>query len=131
MGQYYQSWDILDQVVHNITYEDGSSFVLTRDDESNHCVLHCYITAPNTYRDDRRPRPTNHEFLVPCATYNYENWRRWVFECLKTIAIHEVCEWFKDSGVRVFGPHHGNGENPYVEWHLGTLEQIQKSPGED
>lgn len=131
MTQYEQTWDILDQVIHNLTYEDGSRFALIRDNESNHCILRIWIHAPNTYREDREDRYTHHDFLVPCATYDYTNWRRWVFENLKRIAIHEVCEWFKDSGTRVFAPHHGNGENPYVEWHLGTKEQINKAPGDD
>jgi hypothetical protein len=33
--------------------------------------------------------------------------------------------------VRAYAPHHGNGEDPYVEWHLGTAQQAAKAPGED
>lgn len=128
-----QTWDELDRCVRNLTYTDGSRFRLHRDDESNYAVLYVFLHAPNSYRGEpgnRVDRYTRHEFVVPVATYNYENWRRWVYERLRAAAMHEVDEWFMDDGVRVFAPHHGNGEDPYVSWQLGTQEQVSKAPGE-
>lgn len=129
---YDQAWDTLQQVIDNLTYEDRSRFELHRDDESNYAVLYVFLHAPNTYREDRVDRYTCHEFVVPAATYDYANWRRWIFERLCSAAIHEVCEWFMDSGVRVFAPHHGNGEDPYVAWTPcdREAERVALAPGE-
>ncbi len=104
---------------------------LLRDDESNYAVLYVFIHAPNSYREDRRDRHTRHEFIVPVATYNRLTWARWITDRLKRIAIHEVDEWAKLDGERLSPPHHGNGEDPYVEWHMGTAEQAAKAPGDD
>jgi hypothetical protein len=130
-----QTWDELQQVLRNITYVDGSSFLLHRRDDDNYALMYVLIHAPNTYGGspgNRVDRYTRHEFVVPVTTYNYQTWRRWVYEQLKRVAIHEVSEWFQDEGVRVFAPHHGNGEDPYVEWHdrPDRAEQVLKSPGE-
>lgn len=132
-----QTWDELARFLDTFTFEDRSRFELHRDDESNYAVLYAFLHAPNTYSplvDGKRgDRYTRHEFVVPVATYNYETWRRWVFERLKAAAIHEVCEWFMDDGVRVFAPHHGNGEDPYIEWYTrpDRAEQVAKAPGDD
>lgn len=129
-----QTWDILEQVVAEATYTDRTRFELVRDDEddaSNYALLYVFIHAPNSYYDDRRDRYTRHEFVVPVATYDRTNWIRWVFERVESAAIHEVCEWFMINGKRVYPPHHGNGEDPYVKWHLGTEEQAAKAPGDE
>lgn len=129
-----QTWDELDRFLkEGFSYEDFSRAKLERDDESNYAVLYVWLHAPNSYTGsvgDREDRHTRHEFVVPVATYNYENWRRWVIERLYSIAIHEVNEWFMDHGIRVFAPHHGNGEDPYVSWQLGDQSAIDKAPGE-
>lgn len=125
MTQHEQSWDLLETVVARHRYEDFSRLELERDDESNHAILHVYIHAPNSYKGkpgERIDRHTNHEFLVPCATYDYENWQRWVYDRLISISHHEVGEWFQEMDPetrewrRVFPPHHGDGEDPYVIW---------------
>ncbi len=127
-----QTWDLLQAALDSITYKDDSRFGLHRDDAANYAVLYVYVHAPNTYTDPpREDRFTRHEFIVPVATYDQANWTRWVFERVKTIEIHETCEWFKVDGERIYAPHHGNGEDPYMEWHLGTLEQVSKAPGDD
>lgn len=126
-----QTWDVLEQVIDSATYTDDARFQLIREDESNYALLYIFLSAPNTYREDRTMRHTRHEFVVPVATYNFNAWVRWVFERIKSaVAVHEVCEWFKIDGVRPYPPHHGNGEDPYVEWHLGTEEQASKAPGD-
>lgn len=130
---YEQTWDELERFLARFTYDDGSRTRLVRDDEANYAVLYVFLHAPNSYvgePGDREDRFTRHEFVVPVATYNYENWRRWVYERLCSAALHEVGEWFMDDGVRVFAPHHGNGEDPYVQWQLGTQEQVDKAPGD-
>jgi hypothetical protein len=54
-----------------------------------------------------------------------------VFDRIASIELHETCESFLVDGVRVYAPHHGNGEDPYAFWPGGTAEQKTKSPGED
>lgn len=135
-GQRLQTWDLLEQALKDIDYarDRGPTgygrFRLVRDDEANHAVLYVFTHTPNTYRPEEI-RHTRHEFVVPVATYNELTWVRWVFERIKSIEIHETCESFQYKGQRIYAPHHGNGEDPYVEWHLGTVEQAAKAPGED
>jgi hypothetical protein len=131
--KHEQSWDELERFLANFSYTDGSHAKLERDDESNYAVLYVYLHAPNSYYGEpgnREDRHTRHEFVVPVATYDYENWRRWVYERLRSAALHEVDEWFTDAGVRVFAPHHGNGADPYVSWQLGSAAQSAKAPGD-
>lgn len=167
--RHEQTWDTLQQFLDRFVYEDGSRTQLVRDDASNFALLYVYLHAPNSYRQDRADRFTRHEFVVPVATYDYANWRRWVFERLCSAAAHEVCEWFAEIDpdacihcgahddldgdhscpcpwqdgkcpghagpwrVRVFAPHHGNGEDPYVVWTPidRSAERVALAPGED
>ncbi len=129
--KYEQTWDVLETALQTITYKDGSRFALNRDDESNWARLDFFMHLPNAFRDDRADRYTRFEFLVPIATYDQENWTRWVFVCIKGVEIHEICEWFRVNGERPYAPHHGNGEDPYVEWHPSDPERAAKSPGDD
>lgn len=143
---YDQTWDELQRFLeHGFSYEDGCKVELHRDDPANYAVLYIWLHAPNTYRPlvevedlgtayqeprfEREDRYTRHEFVVPVATYDYVNWRRWVFERLCTAARHEVCEWFMDNGVRVFAPHHGAGEDPYVAWTPSGDDEIRQRKG--
>lgn len=169
MTVYEQTWHILQTVLANHRYEDFSRLRLEADDESNHAVLCVYIHAPNSYKGQpgsRVDRHTRHEFLVPCATYDYENWQRWVFDRLVSISRHEVGEWFQETDPlacphcgsreegdhtcpcpardaectehgpvwyrRVYPPHHGDGEDPYVTWTTITDadERAELAPGE-
>lgn len=131
--KHEQTWDELEGFLATFAYTDFSRFRLEREDENNYAVFCAFIHAPNSRSGEPGNRPdryTRHEFVVPVATYNRKNWRRWVYEQLRRIATHEVDEWFLDDGERVFGPHHGNGEDPYVSWQLDTANQIAKSPGD-
>lgn len=62
MTLHEQTWDLLEAVVANITYDDGSRFQLVRDDESNYAVLYVFLHAPTDRprrrhaRSDGRPR---------------------------------------------------------------------------
>jgi hypothetical protein len=125
-----QTWDLLESVVDRVSYKDGSRFALARDDESNYAVLFIFLGVPNSYREDRAERYTRFEFVVPVATYDSLNWARWVFERVKEIELHEVREWFKLDGERPYQPHHGDGEDPYLEWHLSTAARAAKAPGD-
>lgn len=129
-----QTWDLLAAALDSITYTrdepPGARFRLVRDDEANYAVLHIFTLNPDSYAPDRM-RHTRHEFVVPVATYHQDAWTRWVFDRFASIEIHEACESFKVNGVRVYAPHHGNGEDPYAFWPGGTREQKRKHPGDD
>lgn len=119
-----QTWHLLQQAIESIEYRrdpptNGRRFILERHDEDNYAVLYIFTYNLNTYRPDTM-RHTRHEFVVPVATYSVETWTRWVFDRIASIELHETCENFFVDGVRVYAPHHGNGEDPYAFWPGGT-----------
>lgn len=132
--QREQTWDLLAAALGSIEYTrdapPGRRFQLVRDDASNYAVLYVFTYQPNTYRPDEM-RHTRHEFVVPVATYSQAAWTRWVFDRIASIELHETCESFLVDGVRVYAPHHGNGEDPYAFWPGGTAAQKAKAPGEE
>ncbi len=130
-----QTWDLLAAALKSITYTRdeppfGKRFQLERDDEDNFARLYIFTLNPDSYAPDEM-RHTRHEFIVPVATYHQEAWTRWVFDRFASIEMHEACESFKMNGLRIYAPHHGNGEDPYAFWPGGTREQKSKHPGED
>lgn len=130
-----QTWGLLEEALASITYTrdepPGSRFRFVRFDEENYGVLYIFTYNQDSYKPEGEMRHTRHEFVVPVATYHREAWVRWVFDCFMKIEQHEACESFKVDGVRVYAPHHGNGEDPYAFWPGGTREQKRKHPGED
>lgn len=133
--KYEQTWDLLENALGRIRYTRDERvgtprFQLVRDDDSNHAVLYVFTHNANTYRPDE-VRHTRHEFVVPVATYHEQAWVRWVFDRVASIEHHETCESFQVDGVRIYAPHHGNGEDPYAFWPGGTAEQKAKAPGDD
>lgn len=130
-----QTWDILEDALLEITYERDQPphrgrFGLYRSDETNYGKLFIYTYNPNTYRPDEM-RHTQHEFILPVATYNRESWIRWVFDKIAAIELHETCENFKVNGERIYAPHHGNGWDPYAFWPGHDVAEKLKAPGED
>jgi len=72
-----------------------------------------------------------HGFLIPPASYNRDTWASWVFDRIRDVETHEAAEFFRINNVREFAPHHGNGENPYIVWHVGDYATANKSSGDD
>lgn len=134
--EYAQTWDILEQVLNEIDYRRDKppltypQFRLDRDDANNHALLHFYTYNDNTY-DEKNKRLTNHELLVPCATYHRQGWIRWVWNQIESVSRHEDAECFQVNGVRVYAPHHGNGWSPYDFWPGHDVEEKLKAPGDD
>lgn len=84
------------------------------------------IYEPDTYHPERKMR-VNHLFPVPAATYNRDDWRRWLFDRLLDVELHEAMEHFRfangdGSETRPYAPNHGPGFNPYTIREVGTLE---------
>lgn len=132
---YEQTWDLLEEALGEIKYTrdepPGRRFHLVRDDEANYAVLYIFTYMPDSFSSTGEMRHTRHEFVVPVATYHKQQWTRWVFDRFMGIELHETCESFQVNGVRIYGPHHGNGEDPYAFWPGGTREQKRKHPGQD
>lgn len=131
--QVEQTWDLLAHALDRIVYTRDlmpgwRRFEFVRHDEDNYAVLYVFTHNPNTYRPEEI-RHTRHEFVVPVATYSEDTWIRWVFDRIASIELHETCESFQVDGVRIYAPHHGNGEDPYSFWPGGTAEQKAKAPG--
>lgn len=131
-----QTWDILEEALKSISYERDPvpdpkrRFRLTRDDASNIAILYIYTYNTNTYQPTEM-RHTQHEFVVPLATYNKSAWVRWVFDRIMSIEMHETCEWFFVDGERIYAPHHGNGWDPYSFWPAHDYNEKFKAPGEE
>jgi hypothetical protein len=134
--QREQTWDLLEEALGSIEYgreplpAGYDRFKLTRVDADNYAVLNIYTYNPNTYKPGKM-RLTRHEFVVPVATYNYQSWVRWVFDRIVSIEVHETTEFFFVEGHRLYGPHHGNGWDPYAFWPGHDQNEKFKSPGED
>jgi hypothetical protein len=131
-----QTWDLLEEALSEIVYArdapPGRRFQLIREDEENYAVLYIFTYMPDSFSANlNQMRHTRHEFVVPVATYHKAAWTRWVFDRFMGIETHEACESFQVNGIRIYGPHHGNGEDPYAFWPGGTREQKRKHPGED
>lgn len=129
-----QSWDVLEEALNSIEYKreppPGPRFHLKRVDEDNYALLTIFTYNPNTYKPGEM-RHTRHEFVVPVATYNKKAWIRWVFDNIAKIELHETTEFFFVDGERVYGPHHGNGWDPYTFWPGHEEHEKWKAPGDD
>jgi hypothetical protein len=59
-------------------------------------------------------------FPVPPATYDRRSWRRWLFERVRDVELHELMEAFEVNGEVPYAPSHGPGNDPYMVRELGT-----------
>lgn len=73
-----------------------------------------------------------HFFPVPVATYDARSWRRWLFDQLLRVELHEACEFFRledraGTADRPFAPHHGPGRDPYTVFEVGSELNVRTS----
>jgi hypothetical protein len=89
----------------------------------------------NTYDPDQ-DMTVNHYFAVPPATFNEASWRRWLFDRLGDVDLHERMEEFAFAAdgatgprdwERPYKPNHGPGEDPYRVTELTTDEARRTS----
>lgn len=127
-------WPVeLADIVAHTRYKKDFRFALkqhTDDGGANFLALSIIAMTDDSIREGQR-RGTQHLFIVPPATYNRANWIRWVYERVVDVERHEAAEFFRVGEERVFPPLHGNGNDPYFQWHLTSPEEARKSPGED
>lgn len=119
----------LKPLMKSITYKPGWTFVLGADDDG---YLNLFIVSDTLNSFDFAGRiRVRHAFLVPMASYNRNVWVAWIFRRVRDVESHEAGEFFRIDGVREFAPHHGNGEDPYLTWHVSDWATANKSSGEN
>lgn len=85
--------------------------------------------TPDSY-DTSKMLGVNHPFLIPPATYADRVWKAWLMERFCDVMRHEVGEMLEFDGVKEFAPHHANGEDPYITWHVGDLADTRVKAGQ-
>lgn len=123
----------LRELIGTVTYKPGWSahIGLFREDEQDRCwALYIISTTPDSYAPERTIS-VRHEFLVPPASYNRDTWAAWIRDRFADVEAHELGEFLRFDGVREFAPHHGNGENPYMVWHVSDHAAARKKAGDD
>lgn len=125
--------DELESVVNNLTLMPGWTSYLDVEwetDGAGGLKLFIVSDTENSITPGERIR-VRHGFDVPPASYNRDNWIVWCFERFLDVLRHEGGEFFRVDGERVFAPHHGNGEDPYVSWFMSDHATASKRAGDD
>lgn len=119
----------LEELVNSCEHEDGWTFYLQnldRDEVDGKVVgggltLVIVPLTTNSYHPEAgRTYRVNHYFIVPAATYDRRAWRRWLFDRIIDVHIHEAMEFFQVDGERPYAPSHGPGNDPYMIREVGT-----------
>jgi hypothetical protein len=132
MADFYISTVLVD-LVQQITYKPNWKIYVEHevaDDGSGGWHLFVISHTDNSLNPSESIR-VRHGFLIPAASYNRDTWAAWVFDRLRDVETHEAGEFYRINGLREFAPHHANGENPYLVWHIGDYETASKRSGDD
>lgn len=124
----------LADLVADLIYKPGFKFWLMEDYDrgqgSRGLTLIINITGPDSYQHDKTIS-VNHLFPVPPAAYDARSWRRWLFDQIGLVDLHERCEFFTIAGEKPYAPSHGPGNDPYLVREVGTdLDQRTTFRGE-
>lgn len=124
---------ILLDLVPKVTYKPGWTIDVKYEkdsDGSGGWTLSIISYTDNSLHPGSKIR-VEHPFLIPAASYNRDTWAAWIYDRLRDVETHEAGEFFRINGVREFAPHHSNGENPYLVWHVSDYATAAKSSGDD
>jgi hypothetical protein len=114
---------ILHGLLERLTYREGWQFRLhddlDRGQGSRGATLVITVTVPNSARPQDMTRVA-HYMMVPAASYNERSWRRWLFDQIGLVELHERMEFFQLDGKAVYAPAHGPGNDPYLVLEYGT-----------
>lgn len=120
----------LDWLVENLTYKENWDFDLDpnldRGQGSAGHTLVITIVTPNSY-NPKEMRRVAHYFPVPPAAYDERSWRRWLFEQIHLVELHEAMEFFTIDGEKPYAPSHGPGNDPYMVREIGTVRDQRTS----
>jgi hypothetical protein len=119
----------LDKLVAQLKYRPGWQFYLAHQDRgqgSQGLTLDIIISAPDTYHPEQTIR-VRHSMIVPPAAYDRRSWRRWLFEQILLVERHEACEFFQIDGGRPYAPNHGPGNDCYIVFEEGSLQEKRTS----
>lgn len=123
--------EILADLVRRLSYRDSEGWRTWLDDdlqrdkpgrhagESRGLTLVVQRCGPDSYVPGRIIR-VNHYFAVPPATYDERSWRRWLFDTIGLVELHERMENFRIDGKPAYPPAHGPGNSPYLVLEYGT-----------
>jgi hypothetical protein len=89
-----------------------------RDPGSEGLTLVVQRCGPDSYHPEKIIA-VNHYFPVPPATFDERSWRRWLFDQLGLVDLHERMEDFVVDGQRPYAPAHGPGNSPYLVLEYG------------
>lgn len=123
----------LRDLIKNIEYKPGWMFYMSpfvEDGEERAYAFYVISDTEDSLRPGKRIR-IRHEFLIPPASYNRNSWAVWLKDRIGDVEMHERNEFLQFGGVREFAPHHSNGENPYITWHVSDYATANKSSGDD
>ncbi len=132
MSEYVQKApypEILKNLVDKLEYRPGWRVLLEHIDRgqgSEGLTLKILSLGYDSYHPDRgQSYRVWHYMPVPPAAYNEQSWRRWLLEQFLLVERHEACEFFKIDGKRLYAPHHGPGNDPYIIFDHGTDEDVR------
>lgn len=114
----------LDNLVKGLKYRPGWTFELKHIDRgqgSEGLTLKILILCKDTYNPEENMRVW-HYMPVPPAAYNRQSWQRWLFDQLLLVERHEAAEFFQIDDSRPYAPNHGPGNDPYIIFDHGTLQ---------
>jgi hypothetical protein len=113
---------VLEHMISVTGYKAGWTFELASMDRGQGCHgLTLVITV--AVEDSRHPGRiigVAHYMPVPAAAFGERAWRRWLFDQVTLVELHEAMEFFTVDGDRCFEPVHAPGSNPYTVTELST-----------
>lgn len=95
-GLSYRDWRF---VLEGAAYPRETLVVLLREPDSN---------------GGPRMIAVRHRFALPREDLGPAGWRRWLFDRILQVELHEAMERFRLDGERPFMPEHGLLSDPYV-----------------
>lgn len=115
----------------DIRYKPGWRFYLEAPNENCPVYKLMIVSLTLDSYDETKNIRVRHEFMVPPADYTHEVWICWIFDRVRQVEDHEAGEFFRVAGLRIFAPHHGNGQDPYRIWFVGDYAQTRTRAGDD
>lgn len=123
----------LREIINSVAYKPGWNFAMVEHfdpDGSGGLIFRINSWTDDSMKPERQIA-VRHNFLIPPASYNKQTWIAWIRNRIADVENHELNEFFKVEGERVFAPHHSNGEDPYLTWFVGDWETAKKVSGQD